>query len=291
LIDALLTSMAAASDAIRYTDLGLHPVALKIGFFELRWYSLAYLAGILLAWWYLLKLLAQPGAPMARRHADDMVFFATLGIILGGRLGYVLFYRPIYYLQNPIEIPQLWDGGMSFHGGVIGVSLGIIWMARKHRLDWLRIHDYVACCIPFGLFLGRLANFVNAELWGSPTDVPWGVVFPTGGDLPRHPSQLYEAALEGPLLFLILWYLFWKTRARYQPGKLVGAFLLVYGISRFLVEFVREPDAHLVEFAQVTYLHMGQWLTVPMILGGLYLIATANRRAERVRPVPADEPA
>jgi phosphatidylglycerol:prolipoprotein diacylglycerol transferase len=283
--------MAAASDAIRYTDLGLHPVALKIGFFELRWYSLAYLAGILLAWWYLLKLLAQPGAPMARRHADDMVFFATLGIILGGRLGYVLFYRPLYYLQNPVEIPQLWDGGMSFHGGVIGVSLGIIWMARKHRLDWLRIHDYVACCIPFGLFLGRLANFVNAELWGSPTDVPWGVVFPTGGDLPRHPSQLYEAALEGPLLFLILWYLFWKTRARYQPGKLVGAFLLVYGISRFLVEFVREPDAHLVEFAQVTYLHMGQWLTVPMILGGLYLIATANRRAERVRPVPADEPA
>jgi len=291
LIDALLTSLTTASDAIRYTDLGLHPVALKIGFFELRWYSLAYLAGILLGWWYLLKLLAQPGAPMARRHADDMVFYATLGIILGGRLGYVLFYRPLYYVQNPIEIPQLWDGGMSFHGGVIGVSLGILWMARKHRLDWLRIHDYVACCIPFGLFLGRLANFVNAELWGRQTDVPWAVVFPTGGDVPRHPSQLYEAMLEGPLLFLILWYLFWKTRARYHPGKLVGAFLLVYGISRFLVEFVREPDAHLVEFAEKTYLHMGQWLTLPMILGGLYLIATANRRAERVRPVPADEPA
>ncbi len=291
MIDALLTSMATASDAIRYTDLGLHPVALKIGFFELRWYSLAYLAGILLGWWHLLKLLAQPGAPMARRHADDMVFYATLGIILGGRLGYVLFYRPRYYLQNPVEIPQLWDGGMSFHGGVIGVSLGIMWMARKHKLDWLRIHDYVACCIPFGLFLGRVANFVNAELWGAPTDVPWGVVFPTGGDVPRHPSQLYEAVLEGPLLFLILWYLFWKSRARYRPGMLVGAFLLVYGISRFLVEFVREPDAHLVEFAQMTYLHMGQWLTLPMILGGLYLIATANRRADRVRPVPADEPA
>jgi phosphatidylglycerol:prolipoprotein diacylglycerol transferase len=291
LIDALLTSVTTAGDAIRWRDLGLDPVALEIGFFQLRWYSLAYLAGILLGWWYVLKLLAQPGAPMARRHADDMVFFATLGIILGGRLGYVLFYRPLYYLQNPIEIPQLWDGGMSFHGGVIGVSLGIMWMARKHKLDWLRIHDYVACCIPFGLFLGRLANFVNAELWGSPTDVPWGVVFPTGGDMPRHPSQLYEAVLEGPLLFLILWYMFWKTRARYRPGKLVGAFLLVYGISRFLVEFVREPDAHLVEFAEKTYLHMGQWLTVPMILGGLYLIATANRRADRVRPVPADEPA
>jgi phosphatidylglycerol:prolipoprotein diacylglycerol transferase len=132
---------------------------------------------------------------------------------------------------------------------------------------------------------------VNAELWGSPTDVPWGVVFPNGGEMPRHPSQLYEAMLEGPLLFLILWYMFWKSRARYRPGMLVGAFLLVYGISRFLVEFVREPDAHLVEFAEQTYLHMGQWLTVPMILGGLYLMATANRRADRVRPVPADEPA
>ena len=291
MIDALLTSVTTAGDAVRWRDLGLDPVALEIGFFQLRWYSLAYLAGILLGWWYLLKLLAQPGAPMARRHADDMVFFATLGVILGGRLGYVLFYRPLYYLQNPIEIPQLWDGGMSFHGGVIGVSLGILWMARKHKLDWLRIHDYVACCIPFGLFLGRLANFVNAELWGSPTDLPWGVVFPTGGDVPRHPSQLYEAVLEGPLLFLILWYMFWKTRARYRPGMLVGAFLLVYGISRFLVEFVREPDAHLVEFAEQTYLHMGQWLTVPMILGGLYLMATANPRADRVRPVPADEPA
>ncbi|HVL21074.1 MAG TPA: prolipoprotein diacylglyceryl transferase [Amaricoccus sp.] len=291
MIDALLTSVTTAGDAVRWRDLGLDPVALEIGVFQLRWYSLAYLAGILLGWWYLLKLLAQPGAPMARRHADDMVFFATLGVILGGRLGYVLFYRPLYYLQNPIEIPQLWDGGMSFHGGVIGVSLGILWMARKHKLDWLRIHDYVACCIPFGLFLGRLANFVNAELWGSPTDLPWGVVFPTGGDVPRHPSQLYEAVLEGPLLFLILWYMFWKTRARYRPGMLVGAFLLVYGISRFLVEFVREPDAHLVEFAEQTYLHMGQWLTVPMILGGLYLMATANRRADRVRPVPADEPA
>ena len=291
MIHAFTTVLTTAGDAIRYTDLGFDPVALKIGFFELRWYSLAYLAGILLGWWYLLRLLAQPGAPMARRHADDMVFFATLGIILGGRLGYVLFYRPLYYLQNPVEIPQLWDGGMSFHGGVIGVSLGILWMARKHKLDWLRIHDYVACCIPFGLFLGRLANFVNAELWGGPTDLPWGVVFPTGGEIARHPSQLYEALLEGPLLFFVLWYMFWKTRARHQPGKLVGAFLLVYGLSRFLVEFVREPDAHLVEFARQTGLHMGQWLTVPMILGGIWLIVTANRRSDRVRPVPADEPA
>ena len=301
MIDAVMTSLATAGDAIRWRDLGLDPVAFEIGMFKLRWYSLAYLAGILIGWWYLLRLLAQPGAPMARRHADDLVFYSTLGIILGGRLGYVLFYRPLYYLEHPLEIPQLWDGGMSFHGGVIGVSLGIFWMARRHKLDWLRIHDYVACCVPFGLFFGRLANFVNHELWGAETNVPWAVRFPEAPsgrivngvpellDGPaRHPSQLYEAGLEGLLLFFVLWYLFWKTRARYQPGKLVGAFLLVYGLSRFLVEFVREPDAHLAEFAQTTYLHMGQWLTLPMIVGGLYLVLTANRRAERVRPVPAD---
>jgi phosphatidylglycerol:prolipoprotein diacylglycerol transferase len=291
LIDALLNMLTTTAAAIRYDDLGLDPIALEIGGFALRWYSLAYLVGILLGWWYLLKLLGQPGAPMARRHADDMVFYATLGIILGGRLGYVLFYRPGFYLENPVEILQLWDGGMSFHGGVIGVSLGILYMARRHGLDWLRIHDYVACCIPFGLFLGRLANFVNAELWGRVTDVPWAVVFPTGGEVARHPSQLYEAGLEGLLLFLVLWFMFWKTRARYQPGKLVGAFLLVYGLSRFLVEFYREADAHLVEFAERTGLHMGQWLTLPMILAGLYLMLSAGKRAERVRPVPADDSA
>jgi phosphatidylglycerol:prolipoprotein diacylglycerol transferase len=307
LIDALLTVMTAAGDAIRFQDLGLSQfskIAVDFGRFELRWYSLAYLAGILVGWWYLLKLLAQPGAPMARRHADDMVFYATLGIILGGRLGYVIFYKPLTYIAHPLEIVKLWDGGMSFHGGVIGVSLGILWMARKHKLDWLRIHDYVACCVPFGLFFGRLANFVNHELWGARTGLPWAVSFPeiptqqvVNGEIllldgpGRHPSQLYEAGLEGILLFLVLWYMFWRTRARYQPGKLVGTFLLVYGLSRFLVEFVREPDAHLREFAQETYLHMGQWLTLPMILGGLYLILTAYRRAERVRPVAADAPA
>src|SRR5687768_505225 len=152
---------------------------------------------------------------------------------------------------------------MSFHGGVIGVSLGILWMARRQGLDWLRIHDYVACCIPFGLFLGRLANFVNAELWGRATDVSWAVIFPTGGEIPRHPSQLYEAALEGILLFIVLWYMFWRTRARYQPGRLVGAFILVYGLSRFVVEYFREADEHLMTFARDTGLHMGQWLSLP----------------------------
>lgn len=289
MIEPLLTSLAASGEAIRWTELGLDPIALDLGFFQLRWYSLAYLAGIVLGWWYLLRLLRAPGAPMAKRHADDMVFYATLGIILGGRLGYVLFYRPDHYFENPIEIPQLWDGGMSLHGGVLGVTVGILYMARRHKLDWLRIHDYVACCAPFGLFLGRLANFVNGELWGRETDVPWAVVFPEGGEVARHPSQLYEAGLEGILLFLILWIMFWKTRARYLPGMLVGAFILVYGVSRFLVELVRQPDPGLENLSWG--LSMGQTLSVPMILGGIYLVVTAKRRAERVKPVPDDVPA
>lgn len=297
MIDALAFMLSAASDAISYRDLGFSPIALDLGWFQLRWYSLAYLAGIILGWWYLLKLIDRPGAPMARRHADDLVFYSTLGIILGGRLGYVLFYKPLEYWNDPGAILRLWDGGMSFHGGVIGVSLGILWMARRHRLDWLRIHDYVACCVPFGLLFGRLANFVNSELWGGVTDVPWAVRFCEAFDQhgvcqiigpPRHPSQLYEAALEGLLLFAIVAWMFWKTRARYQPGKLVGAFLLVYGLSRFAVEFIREPDSHLVEFSRDYWLHMGQWLSVPMILAGLYLILTAKRREDRVKPVPAD---
>ena len=287
MIHQLLTSMPTASDAIQFNNLGLSPVLFEWGWFQLRWYSLAYLFGIIIGWWYLLKLIRQPGAPMARRHADDMAFYTTLGIILGGRLGYVLFYKPGEYFQNPAEIFRLWDGGMSFHGGVIGVSLGIIYLAWRNKLDWLRIHDYVACCIPPGLFLGRLANFVNGELWGGPTSLPWGMI-PPGGSVPVHPSQLYEAALEGLFLMALLVWMFWKTRARYQPGKLVGTFILVYGLVRFGLEFIRLPDAHLVDFAQKTGLHMGQWLSLPMILGGIYLVATAKKREGRVQPLPAE---
>ena len=287
---SLITSTIAASNAIAFPDLGLSPVALDLGFFQLRWYSLAYLAGIFLGYWYLLKLLKQPGAPMARRHADDLVFYASLGIIFGGRLGYVLFYNLPFYLQNPLDILKLWDGGMSFHGGVIGTSLGILYLARREKLPWLRVHDYVACCVPLGLLFGRLANFVNGELWGARTDVPWGIRFVeyAGGEArlgdPRHPSQLYEAGLEGLVLFVILWAMFWRSDARYQPGKLVGAFIFFYGIFRFGVEFVREPDAQLTEFAATTGLHMGQWLTVPMIVGGIYLMATAKKRRVRIEP-------
>ena len=280
---------------VAFPDLGLSPVALSIGPFDLRWYSLAYLAGIFVGYWYLLKLLKQPGAPFARRHADDLVFYAALGIILGGRLGYVLFYNLGQYLRDPIEILKLWDGGMSFHGGVVGTSLGILYFAWKQKLNWLRVHDYVACCVPFGLFFGRLANFVNHELWGAPTNRPWGVSFPeivqgviVNGP-PRHPTQLYEAALEGIVLFLILCWMFWKTQARYEPGKLVGAFTFFYGLFRFLVEFVREPDAQLVGFAQATGLHMGQWLSLPMIILGAYLMVTAKGRRQRVEPIAGAE--
>jgi phosphatidylglycerol:prolipoprotein diacylglycerol transferase len=275
-------------DAIAWTDLHLSPIALDLGFFQLRWYSLAYLAGIFVGYWYLLKLIKQPGAPMARRHADDMVFYSALGIILGGRIGYVLFYNLGWYLQHPVDILKLWDGGMSFHGGVLGTTLGILYLSWKEKLPWLRLHDYVACCVPFGLFFGRIANFVNHELWGAPTNVPWAIRFPeviaglNALGPPRHPTQLYEAVLEGLVLFAILAWMFWKTQARYEPGKLVGAFIFFYGAFRFGIEFVREPDAQLVEFAQATHLHMGQWLSLPMIFGGLYLLLTAKRRRVRI---------
>ena len=297
----ILSTITAAAGAvapavgshIRFEDLGLHPDVFSIGFFTLRWYSLAYIGGILLGWWYLLKLLAQPGAPMARRHADDLVFYATLGIILGGRLGYVIFYAPEMFL-HPLRIFRLWDGGMSFHGGVIGTSIGLILFARKHQLNWLRVHDYIACCVPFGMFFGRLANFVNGELWGKPTNVAWGIIFertvPFGMVEPaRHPSQLYEAGLEGVVLFALLWFAFWKTKARYDPGKLVGLFVLGYGIARFTVEFFREPDSQLRAFAEHTGLHMGQWLCVPMIIGGGYLVATSAKRRVRVESIAGTE--
>ena len=285
----IFAAAATAAGHLRFEDLGLHPDVFSIGFFTLRWYSLAYIAGIVIGWWYLLKLLDQPGAPMARRHADDLVFYATLGIILGGRLGYVLFYAPDMIL-HPLRILRLWDGGMSFHGGVIGTSLAIIIFARRQGLHWLRIHDYVACVVPFGLFFGRLANFVNGELWGKPTDVPWGIVFPrtvpTGMVEPaRHPSQLYEAGLEGLALFAFLSFFFWRTKARYQPGRLTGLFLLGYGTARFFVEFFREPDSQFAGTFFATTIHMGQVLCLPMIAGGLYLIVTAPGRRQRVEPI------
>lgn len=280
----IATAAATAGEYLRYTDLGIGPVALDIGFFQIKWYSLGYLFGILLGYWLLLKLIRKPGAPMSRQHADDMILYATLGIILGGRLGYVLFYQP-GMLATPLEVLKLWEGGMSLHGGTLGTIFAIWLMARANNLSFLRVCDYIACCVPFGLFLVRLANFANSELWGRPTDVSWGMIFPNGGDVPRHPSQLYEAGAEGLLMAVILWFMFWKTDARYKPGLLFGSAALIYGVSRFIIEYYREPDAHLQHLVQQTGLSMGQYLTMPMIIIGLYLVLTAAGRRQRVEPV------
>jgi phosphatidylglycerol---prolipoprotein diacylglyceryl transferase len=284
---SLVTLAAATAGHIQFTDLGLSPIAFHVGPFVVRWYGLAYLAGIVFGWWYLTKLIDQPGAPMARRHADDFVFYCTLGIILGGRIGYILFYgespRPGVpgLLASPQDWYKLWDGGMSFHGGAIGVVIAIWWLTKRNNLSMLRFLDYVGCVVPIGLFTGRLANFVNGELWGRPTDAPWGIVFPNtvGPGLPdpaRHPSQLYEAGLEGIMLFLILSFLFWRTDARYKPGLLLGVFLVGYGCSRFIVEFFREPDAQLGILPWG--ISMGQTLSAPMIIVGLWFITTAKNR-------------
>lgn len=278
-----LDILMAAKDYIQFTDLGVGPVAVDLGFFQVRWYSLGYLVGILLGYWMLVKMIKRPGSPMSREHADDMILYATLGIIIGGRLGYILFYQPSI-LQHPLDIFKLWEGGMSLHGGTVGTIAAIWLFARKHKLSFLRMCDYIACCIPFGLFLVRLANFVNDELWGRVTDVPWAIVFPNGGPIPRHPSQLYEAVLEGVVMAAIMWPLFWKTDARYKPGFLFGVAALIYGCARFTLEFFREPDVQLQWLADQTGLSMGQWLTIPMIVLGLYLVLTAAGRRQRVEP-------
>ncbi len=261
---------------VEWASLGLDPVALTIGPLVLRWYSLAYIAGILIGWWLLKRMVRRPGAPMDENHVDDLVTWCTLGVILGGRLGYVLFYDPATYLANPLKIFLLWEGGMSFHGGFAGVIIAILLYCRAQGLSVWRVLDYVAVVTPIGLFLGRLANFVNGELWGRVTDGSWGMIFPDGGPYPRHPSQLYQAGLEGLALLLILSFLFWRTDARLKPGLLGGLFVGLYGLFRFLVEFVREPDAQLGTLAiGVT---MGQALSLPMILFGLWHVAQSFRR-------------
>lgn len=275
------------SHYLHFTDLHLHPEIFRIGGFALRWYSLAYITGIIVGWWYVSKLIDRPGAPMARRHVDDFVFWVTLAVIAGGRIGYILFYNFDSYLSHPLDMLKLWEGGMSFHGAALAVAIAIVWFCRKNGLSVLRFADYIACVVPIGLFFGRLANFVNGELWGKVTTVPWAIVFPgDAGPLPRHPSQLYEAGLEGLVLFAILNLMFWRSpTARYRPGLLTGVFLTGYGAFRFFVEFFREPDAQLEQFSHISGLHMGQWLDIPMLIAGIYLIATAKGRRQRVEPV------
>jgi phosphatidylglycerol---prolipoprotein diacylglyceryl transferase len=282
---ALILQLAtdAAANAIQFKDLGLSPIALDLGFFKLRWYSLSYIASIMIGWWYLTKICDRPGAPMARRHADDFVFYATLGIILGGRLGYALFYKPAMF-TTPLELLKLWEGGMSFHGGLIGLIAGLAYLARVNKLNTLRVADYVAVVAPVGPLLVRPANFVNDELWGRVTDVPWAMVFPNAQDgMPRHPSQLYEMAGEGAFVLALMAFLYWRTDARYYPGRLLGAAMLSYGGVRFVLERFRQPDAGLENLGWG--LTMGQTLCVPMILFGLWLIFTSGKRRVRVEPV------
>jgi phosphatidylglycerol---prolipoprotein diacylglyceryl transferase len=255
----------------------IDPIALQLGPVAIRWYSLAYVTGILVGWRYMLYLAKRPPKVLGRADIDDFIVWATLGVILGGRLGYVLFYRPGYYIDNPASILTVWQGGMSFHGGLLGMIVATIIFARRRKANWLSVGDLVVCAAPIGLFFGRLANFINGELYGRISDVSWAMVFPRGGPLPRHPSQLYEAALEGLVLFAVLAWIALGTRALERPGLLSGVFFTGYGIARIIAEMFRQPDANLGFLAVGAT--MGQLLSIPVLLGGLWLIHY-SRRAE-----------
>jgi phosphatidylglycerol:prolipoprotein diacylglycerol transferase len=262
------------------------PVLISFGPVAIRWYALAYIVGILLGWLYARtiikreKLWGDP-PPMTPTDYDDFVLWVTLGIILGGRIGYVLIYNPSYFAQNPLESVELWKGGMSFHGGFLGCVLAVVLFARHRGLSILSLGDVTCAAGTIGVFLGRIANFINGELWGRPTDVPWAMVFPSGGPMPRHPSQLYEALLEGLLLFVALTVLI-RRGALKRPGFILGAFALGYGIARSICEFFREPDVQLgFLWGGLT---MGMLLSVPLILAGLALMAVAMRRKVAGQP-------
>jgi phosphatidylglycerol:prolipoprotein diacylglycerol transferase len=249
------------------------PIAFSVGPLAVRWYGLMYLAGFFLGWWLGRRRIAQGLAPISPVQLDDLLFYTVLGIILGGRLGYVLFYKPAYYASHPLEILALWQGGMSFHGGFLGVLVAAALFTRRHGVDWWRLMDYLAPLVPLGIAAGRLGNFINGELWGRPTDLPWGMVFRGAGGVARHPSQLYEFALEGVALFALLWWFSSRPRPRAQVSAL---FLLGYGVFRFAAEFAREPDEFLGLLA--LGLSMGQWLSAPMILAGAALFAWSRKQ-------------
>ena len=256
------------------------PVAFQLGPLAVRWYGLMYLIGFVL-FVVLGKYRARQNLLTGwhPRDVDDMLFYGVFGVILGGRLGYVLFYKPAYYFAHPLEILALWQGGMSFHGGFLGVLIAMTLFARNRQRRWLDVTDFIAPLIPLALAAGRLGNFINGELWGRPTDVPWAMVFPQVDTQPRHPSQLYELGLEGLLLFAILWL---YARRRRPLGAVSGAFLIGYGTFRFMVEFAREPDSFLGALALGWT--MGQWLSAPMIVAGVVLMIWAYRRARRSQP-------
>jgi phosphatidylglycerol:prolipoprotein diacylglycerol transferase len=259
----------------------IDPVAVSIGPLAIRWYALAYVAGLILGWRAVRGLAHRHPGVMSDKDVDDLLLWATIGVVVGGRVGYVLVYNPVYYLHHLSDVFAIWQGGMSFHGGLVGVMLAIIVFCRMRKLRLLRVSDLVACQVPIGLFFGRLANFINGELWGRPTDEPWGMIFPDprAGGVPRHPSQLYQALLEGVLLYLILWQWRRRTGARTRPGELTGVFCMGYALARIVGELFRQPDPQLGFLIAGTT--MGQLLSVPLFLLGLWLFIRARWRAAR----------
>jgi phosphatidylglycerol:prolipoprotein diacylglycerol transferase len=253
------------------------PIAVHLGPLAVRWYGLMYLVGFGLLWAAgRYRIARNPGGVWTAKDLDDALFYGILGTLIGGRLGYVLFYKFGDYLTQPLHIFYVWEGGMSFHGGFLGVVTAMVWYAWSRRQNWLAITDFIAPLVPLGLAAGRLGNFINAELWGRPATVPWAMVFPNVDNVPRHPSQLYEFALEGVVLFLVLWFFSMRPRPR---GAVSAAFLIGYGAFRFCVEFTREPDSFLGLLAGG--MSMGQWLSAPMAVAGIALMAWAYRRGPR----------
>jgi phosphatidylglycerol---prolipoprotein diacylglyceryl transferase len=263
----------------------INPILISIGPFSVRWYALAYIVGIIAGWFYARAIISSERlwggpAPLTVTDFDDFVIWITLGIILGGRIGYVLFYNLPHFAENPIEILQLWNGGMSFHGGVLGCIVAIVLFAMRRGIPVLSLGDVTAAVAPIGLFLGRIANFINGELWGRRTDVPWAMIFPHGGPVPRHPSQLYEAALEGVVLFIVLALLV-RFGALKRPGVVTGVFAIGYGVARITCEFFREPDVQLgFLWGGLT---MGMLLCIPLILAGIAVLAVAFKRTATLK--------
>jgi len=252
------------------------PAAIRIGSFAIHWYGLMYLmafAQFLLLGRLRIRSPQYQALGWSYKELEDLLFAGVLGVVLGGRLGYTLFYQPDFYLMHPLNILKLWEGGMSFHGGLLGVILAMLWFAHRHKTTFFVVSDLVAPLVPFGLAFGRLGNFINGELWGRPTDLPWAMIFPQVDSLPRHPSQIYQFLGEGILLGIILWIFSIKPR---PLGQVSGLFLLGYGVCRFLAEFAREPDAFLGLLG--LGLSMGQWLSLPMIFFGFYLIVRPNTK-------------
>jgi phosphatidylglycerol---prolipoprotein diacylglyceryl transferase len=254
----------------------IDPVIVSLGPLSLRWYGLMYLVAFGLAWWLANRAAKKPGSGWTEQQVSDLLFIGFLGVIVGGRIGYVLFYQFDFFLSDPLYLFKIWTGGMSFHGGLIGVLVAMAWFAWRNQKAYLQLGDFVAPLIPLGLAAGRLGNFINAELWGRTSDVPWAVLFPGGGALPRHPSQLYEFALEGVVLFILIML---YRRSNPPTGSLGGLFLLGYGSARFYVEFYREPDAHLGVLS--AGMSMGQWLSLPMIIAGIALLVYAYARRSK----------